>query len=86
MPMEDWKESKERRPTKEKQKSSYVAHLSPDMGKKDAAESTRKKHIQMGAKTTAKPWYNPCEAVYKPATKKHEANMAKKAIHTEMDP
>ena len=35
------KESKARRPTKGKQKPSYVAHLSTDMGKKDVAESTR---------------------------------------------
>ena len=31
------KESKAWRPTKGKQKPSYVAHLSTDMGKKDAA-------------------------------------------------
>ena len=49
------KESKEQRPTKDNQKLSFMAHLSTNMGKKDAAESTREKHIQMGAKTTAKP-------------------------------
>ena len=53
------KESKERWPTKDKQKPSYVAHLSTDMSKKDAVESTRAKHIQMVAKTIAKPSYNP---------------------------
>ena len=53
------KESKARRPTKGQQKPSYVAHLSTDLGKKDAAESTREQHIQMGAKTIAKPNYNP---------------------------
>ena len=80
------KESKARRPTKGKQKPSYVAHLLTDMGKKDAAESTREKHIQTGAKTIAKPNYNPGEAVYNPAARKHKANMAKKANHSEMDP
>ena len=40
----------------------------------------------MGAKTIAKPSYNPGEAVYNPAARKHKANMAKKANHSEMDP
>ena len=80
------KESKVRSPTKGKQKPSYVAHLSTDLGKKDAAESTRENHIQMVAKTIAKPSYNPGEAIYNPAVRKHKANMAKKANHSEMDP
>ena len=53
------------------------------MGKKDAAKGTRKKHIQMGAEATAN---NPYEEAYKPATKKHKANMAKEANHKEVDP
>ena len=36
------------------------------MGKKETAESTRGKHIQMGTKTIAKPRYNPCKAAYNP--------------------
>ena len=80
------KASKVRRPTKGQQKPSYVANLSTDMGKKDAAESTRAKHIQMSAKTITKPGYNPGEAVYNPAARKHKANMAKTANHSEMDP
>ena len=80
------KESKARRPTKGKQKPSYVARSSTDMGKKDAAESTREKHIQMVAKTIAKPSYNPGEAVYNLAARKHKANMSKKANHSKMDP
>ena len=63
-----------------------MAHLSIDLGKKDAAESTRAKHIQMGAKTIAKPSYNPGKAAYNPAARKHKANMAKKVNHSEMDP
>ena len=46
-----------------------MAYLSPDMGKKDAAKGTRRKHIQMGAEAIAKPRYNPCEEAYKPTTK-----------------
>ena len=40
----------------------------------------------MGAKTIAKPTYNSGEAVYNLAERKHKANMAKKANHSEMDP
>ena len=79
-------ESKEQKSTKDKQKQSYVAHLSTEMGKKDAAESTRGKHIQMGAKTITKPSYNPGKAAYNQAAMEHTTNMAKKANQEEVDP
>ena len=79
------KKCKARRPTKGKQKPSYVAHLSTNLGKKDAAESTRAKHIQMGAKIITKPSYNPGKAAYNPAATEHTTYMAKKATYTKVD-
>ena len=56
------------------------------MGKKDAASSTGREHIQMGAKTTIKLHHNPCKAAYNPEVEEHTKNMAKKTNHKEMDP